>query len=375
MDLGVENQLKELILDDDFSRLQGLTNKEVNLMEILKVSHKELQHSNFLAWLLSPQETHNLGDFAFKEFIKIYFKENEFQDLGDEKALSVFDFVQLDFDDLVIKREYKNIDLIFLSKKNEFCMVVENKIYSSEGNGQLTKYRNFAEKEYSDYKYRIYIYLSLEEQKLSQLGNQYYVQITYEHVIKLLNQLLTSEQINLAEQTRFVLEQYLKTLKSMLNQNEEIEIITKKLYQKYKSAFDLVFKYCAETESSLINNIHHELIDKDESLTSFRSSKSYVRFQPNFLYSNYDKLIEKSLFPTNGVLENDTIYLFEFNIKSDCINFDLKIGDGDQNVRKNILEIYQRHPRFFGKVNKKFSSKWHLSFQKQILSSEDYENL
>lgn len=248
MDLGVENQLKELILDDDFSRLQGLTNKEVNLMEILKVSHKELQHSNFLAWLLSPQETHNLGDFAFKEFIKIYFKENEFQDLGDEKGLSVFDFVQLDFDDLVIKREYKNIDLIFLSKKNEFCMVVENKIYSSEGNGQLTKYRNFAEKEYSDYKYRIYIYLSLEEQKLSQLGNQYYVQITYEHVIKLLNQLLTSEQINLAEQTRFVLEQYLKTLKSMLNQNEEIEIITKKLYQKYKSAFDLVFKYCAETE-------------------------------------------------------------------------------------------------------------------------------
>lgn len=108
-------------------------------------------------------------------------------------------------------------------------------------------------------------------------------------------------------------------------------------------------------------------------MTSFRSSKSYVRFQPNFLYSNYDKLIEKSLFPTNGVLENDTIYLFEFNIKSDCINFDLKIGDGDQNVRKNILEIYQRHPRFFGKVNKKFSSKWHLSFQKQILSSEDYE--
>ncbi len=47
MELDVELELKKLILDDKFTSLQNLVNKEVNLMDILKVSHKELQHSNF----------------------------------------------------------------------------------------------------------------------------------------------------------------------------------------------------------------------------------------------------------------------------------------------------------------------------------------
>jgi hypothetical protein len=51
---SIELQLKELVLDDDFTSLQSLVNEEVNLMEILKVSHRELQHSNFLAWFFNP---------------------------------------------------------------------------------------------------------------------------------------------------------------------------------------------------------------------------------------------------------------------------------------------------------------------------------
>jgi hypothetical protein len=44
---NLETELKELMLDEDFTSLQNLVNEEVNLMDILRVSHKELQHSNF----------------------------------------------------------------------------------------------------------------------------------------------------------------------------------------------------------------------------------------------------------------------------------------------------------------------------------------
>ena len=43
--------------------------------------------------------------------------------------------------------------------------------------------------------------------------------------------------------TKFVLEQYCQTLKSLMNENEKIEKITLGLYKKHKSAFDLGFKY------------------------------------------------------------------------------------------------------------------------------------
>lgn len=54
---NVETELKELMLDEDFTSLQNLVNEEVNLMDILRVSHKELQHSNFLAWFFNPTES------------------------------------------------------------------------------------------------------------------------------------------------------------------------------------------------------------------------------------------------------------------------------------------------------------------------------
>lgn len=373
MQQDVENLLKELILDDDFFKLQSLTNKEVNLMDILRVSHKELQHSNFLAWMFSPNESHNLGDYVFKEFLKIYFKENQYENLGGSNGLSVFDFVQLHFDDLEIKREYKNIDLVFLSKQNKFCMIIENKIYSGEGGTQLQKYKRIVEDEYADYKHKLYIYLSLEDQNLSDFGTENYVQITYDHIVKLLTQILNPDQVHLADQTRFVFEQYLKTLKSMLNQNDEIEILTKQLYAKYKPAFDLVFKYCAVDSLSEINNILKELIENEPSIRPFNSNKKYVRFQPNFLYNELDRLKAANLFPQNSKLDESVIYLFEFNVRKDGINFELKIGDGDSGVREKLYEIYKQNTKFFNAVNKKLQAKWHQSFKKNILSKAECE--
>ena len=155
-ELEKEIQLKKLILDDDFTSIQSLVNEEINLMSILRVAHRELQHSNLLAWLFDPKEAHKLGDFFIKEFIKLYYKENQYQDLGNTEAkLSVFDFVNLNFDDIKIKREHKNIDILILSESNELCIVIENKIYAKEGRDQLTKYREFIEAEYSDFKHKI----------------------------------------------------------------------------------------------------------------------------------------------------------------------------------------------------------------------------
>ena len=42
-----------------------------SLGEIFGVSRKELAHSKFLAWLLSNQESHNLGNYPFKKFLEI----------------------------------------------------------------------------------------------------------------------------------------------------------------------------------------------------------------------------------------------------------------------------------------------------------------
>lgn len=375
MNSDVENQLKELILDDEFTNLQNLVNEEVNLMDILRVSHRELQHSNFLSWLFDPNATHGLGDYVFKEFIKIYFKENEFQNLGVENGLSVFDFIYLDFDDLIIKREFKNIDLLFLSPKNKFFMLIENKIYSGEGKGQLKKYRNIVNELYVGYSHQIYIYLSLKDQVISEEEAKHYVQLNYSHIIKLLEKILLSQKLNLADKTKFVFEQYLRTLKSMLNQNKEIEDIAKSLYKKYKSAFDLVYKYNTPTETAEIGEIISDLIKSEPKIKSFHSNKNYIRFQPEFLYKESENLIKNGLLKTKENLKDNWIYLFEFNVRNDFVKFDLKIGKGDQHIREKLYNIYLKNKYFFQKMGRKqISPEWHLSFQKIILTQDEILN-
>jgi hypothetical protein len=142
--------------------------QKMSLMNILGVSKKELPHSNFLAWFFNVNESHNLGDYVIKEFIKIYFQENELSNFGNKSSLSVFEFALMNFDDLEVRREHKNIDLILISQKNQLCIVVENKIKSSEKNGQLDRYKKYIEEDsaYKNFKYKIYIYLSLENQQI-----------------------------------------------------------------------------------------------------------------------------------------------------------------------------------------------------------------
>lgn len=372
----IEIQLKELILDEDFTNLQNLASEEVNLMEILGVAHRELQHSNFLAWLFNPNESHNLGDFAIREFIKLYYRENQFKDLGLQTKLSVFDFVHLDFDDLEIKREHKNIDLILLSKKNEFCIVIENKIYSTEGKGQLKKYRNWTETEYPNFKYKIYIFLSLFEQDISEEEQDYYIQLTYSNIVKLLENIIYNK--SLADKNRFAFEQYLQTLKSMLNQNQEIETIAQSLYKKYKSAFDLVFKYAEPIERGLIgNNNLVEMINAEPKLSLMSSGKTWITFHPKFLYELLPKLEEKEIVSANYDLRQDFVFLFEFSIRKDFITFACKIGRGNHITREHLYKLYSRHQKFFDKVVKKdgrLSKEWHQAYQKKIVSKTEYES-
>lgn len=377
MTTEIETQLKKLILDDDFTSIQGLVNEEINLMSILRIAHKELQHSNLLAWLFDPNETHRLDDFFVKEFIKLYYKENEYQDLGNTKAkLSVFDFVNLDFSDLEIRREHKNIDILILSESNGLCIMIENKVYAKEGKGQLTKYRNYVENEYSDFKHKIYIYLSLFEQDISEVETDFYVQLTYQHIKKLIVQILDNQSISIANNTRFVLEQYLQTLKALMNENEKIEKTAKELYKRYKSAFDLVFKYAAPSQSTIVPHNLVELIEKESTIRPFATSKTYVRFQPEFLYQNIEKLKEKGFITKEDDLTNNWLFLFEFHITRNYIYFDLKIGEYlNSDCRKKVYELFSKNNKVFDKVikaNGQLRPSWHQAFQKKIITSSEY---
>jgi len=367
---------KKLILDDRFTSLKSMVNKEINLMSILNVAHRELQHSNFLAWMFNPLESHNKEEYFIKEFIKLYYKENNFSDLGTNKPLSVFDFVKLDLSDIDIKREHKHIDLLLTSESNKLIICVENKIFAGEGKGQLSRYRQYIEEIYSEYDYRIYIYLSLFEQEISEKEQEFWVPVTYDHIVSLLeNSLINTD---LSDNVRFVISQYITSLKVIMNDNTEIEKIAQDLYKEYKSSFDLVWKYINPSTTSgnnypAINHGLSELIANDSRVVPAASNKTYTRFKPIELFDLRDHLIGIGLIKPEHDLLKNYLFWFEFNVRHNSIKFQFLIGKHeDQKARERLYESYSKNLKLFTGLKTPLSPQWKFCVKYKVVSKEEF---
>jgi hypothetical protein len=70
------------------------------------------------------------------------------------------------------------------------------------------------------------------------------------------------------------------------------------------------------------------------------------------------------------------MFLFEFNLRSNQVTFDCKIGLGEPEAREKLYEIYKKNNDIFTKVvkaNGLLRPQWHQAFQKQILTKTDIE--
>ena len=64
----IRNEIIKFKNDVDSQRLDSYYSTK-SYSEILGVSRRELSHSNFIAWLLNDQESHNLSSYPIKKFL------------------------------------------------------------------------------------------------------------------------------------------------------------------------------------------------------------------------------------------------------------------------------------------------------------------
>jgi PD-(D/E)XK nuclease superfamily len=129
-----EQKLLELIKDlEQFSREVRFPSG-LNIFEAAGMHLQEIRHSNFLAFLLRPQEPHGLG----AEFLRrLALKAIDASSI-DPPPIKPITVALADFSDVLVSREHRNIDLLVQSKVDNLVFVIENKIESSESEDQLS---------------------------------------------------------------------------------------------------------------------------------------------------------------------------------------------------------------------------------------------
>ena len=68
--------LLQLLMSDDLAELHAKSKRTFNIFRALKLQNNEVKHSNFLGWLLTPFESHNLMDTFLKELLKVALKND-----------------------------------------------------------------------------------------------------------------------------------------------------------------------------------------------------------------------------------------------------------------------------------------------------------
>ena len=101
----LKKKYSAMLNDIEFDELDlGL--KQPNIFKVLGASKTEIRHSNFLAWLLDPNESHNLGGVFLKRFLREVFSSDRFENI-DEIAVAGLDLTKTK-----VLREWSYIDIL-----------------------------------------------------------------------------------------------------------------------------------------------------------------------------------------------------------------------------------------------------------------------
>lgn len=249
-----KNKIEQLrSIERDFEKIE-LQLKTPNIFRILNISKAEIRHSNFLAWLLNPTESHNLRGMFLKHFLL----DNS------------IDFDVVDFQNVEIRREWKNIDLLLIVGKKVVC--IENKVDSQEHSNQLKRYNEIVDKNFDDYK-RYFIYLTPNADLPS---DDMYEKYSYRQISESLEKIIELHDRTLTSEVKQYISDYVDILKIEIMKEHDMNNLAMKIYNNHKDAFDFIFDNKPDLASDFRKYFERKVIEKDWILGS--PNKGYVRF-------------------------------------------------------------------------------------------------
>ncbi|MDN3205936.1 PD-(D/E)XK nuclease family protein [Algoriphagus sediminis] len=226
----LEQKYAQLLRDPEFDRLELLL-KEPNIFKILGVEDYEIRHSNFLAWLLDPFESHGLNEGFLRRFLQDIFIDNRSQDF------SLVELAGLDLSQIEVWREWKGIDILVYS--DDIIISIENKVWSGEHSNQLKKYKDTVESQFPHQR-KAYVFLSPYGVESSE--DEFYVNYSYERINQIIENIIEIRRHQIGDSVLTYLADYSTIIKQNIMNSDHVNEMAKQLYQNHRELLDFVFK-------------------------------------------------------------------------------------------------------------------------------------
>ncbi|MCK4663597.1 MAG: PD-(D/E)XK nuclease family protein [Bacteroidales bacterium] len=355
MNDNTKTELSNLIKDPKLEEL-SLSLHTPNFFSILNATKTEIRHSNFLAWLMSPNESHNLNTIFIKWFLKEIFSSEKI-DWANEFSLDSFNLHSIK-----IYREWQNIDILILHK--DFVIVIENKVDSSEHSRQLKKYSKIVNDSFPKLN-KAFVFLTIDglnpkdEEDASQ-----YISIDYGLIKSLIEIILSVYKNSLSQRIQYYIEDYLLVLNRYIMKEHESVKLAQELYKNHKEAINFI-----------IENIPDKIAEVREIIEDTIVEEGYVLETCNKYYARFLTKNLSTIIPKSGIWgwKGNESFLFEVAYWEKGLSLKFVISPGNEKNRQLLSEIMKSLPKSKKATGKKWWT-FYSDARKVNFTNEKYDD-
>ena len=355
--LGDQRTLEAFVVDNsDLEQLETHLG-QFNIFEAIGAVRQEIRHSDFLAFLLNPKENHGLGD----EFVTRLLQKSLLSAHESPTFISPVDLDVWNLDNLSVRREWQDLDVLLVDESKRFVVIIENKIDSGEHSQQLKRYYELAAKHYPNYKI-IGLYLTPDGKPPS---NENYVAIDYTLISEILVSLTESRASTLGPDVQTLILHYIQMLRRHIVSDSDIAQLCRQIYRKHQQALDLIYEHRPDLQAA-IQSVLLDLIEKSPDLILDYYRKSLIQFGHQAWEIDDLKMGE-------GWTDSRRILLFGFENLDRQLRVRLLIGPGPKDIRQKLFDTALQNTTF-KTTQKLLGAKWNQIFVREFLRPKDYEN-
>ncbi|HEY9697398.1 MAG TPA: PD-(D/E)XK nuclease family protein [Trichocoleus sp.] len=357
LDNKKQDILGRLVINNQDLDFLESTLSEFNIFEAIGIIRQEIKHSNFLAFLLNPSESHRLSDLFLKKLLICALLNSE------NASLSPIEVDIADLEDAEIRREWKNIDILIYSPANKLVFAIENKVDSSEHSNQLARYRETVSIEFPECR-KIFLYLTKEGHLASDAE---WLSLSYREVIGVIESICNQNRSTIGDDVYTLMSHYVSLVKRHLMSNSDIAKLCQKIYKQHRQALDLIYEHRPDLQSEVSEFIQQIIQDSIEAeVERDDSSKQFIRFAPK----EWDDLAFQKTCP--GWTSSQRVLLFEFVNEPQYLGLDLVIGPSGGELKQAIFKTI-KELKIAGLTRSKLKETgWSHIWKQRILDFSDY---
>jgi hypothetical protein len=229
---AIEALERFVVENDDLLELESEIGK-FNIFDALRIARAEIRHSNFLAFLLDPAESHAQGQLFLKPVLMDLLKVAR----PNLRPLSPIDLDRTDLRGVEVRREWEHIDLLIACQEPSFVVVIENKVGSKERPNQLSRYERVVKLHYPNAQ-PLFVYLTPDADEPSKDN---WVAYSYRELHRVLTRVRKAYGNAIGEDILVFLSHYLSLIGTRFMNDPTIDELCKRIYKNHRRALDLIF--------------------------------------------------------------------------------------------------------------------------------------